>query len=84
MGKVLSIIIGLIVLALGIWGVMAWSAQVLVFLQAAIALMAVVIGLGIFVFGLSELRAGEEPPVVEPVSPEAEPAPSSEAESESN
>ncbi len=66
MGKILSILIGLVLLALGIWGIIAWSAQVLVFLQAAIVLMAVIIGLGIFVFGLSELRAGpEEPPVLE-------------------
>ncbi len=66
MGKVLSILIGLILLALGIWGVVAWSAQVLVFLQAAVALMAIVVGLGIFVFGVSELRAGgEEPPVLD-------------------
>ncbi len=73
MGKFLSILIGLILLALGIWAISVWRAQVLVFLQAAIALMAVVVGLGIFVFGLSELRAGgEEPPVVEapPPSPE--------------
>ncbi|MCJ7750391.1 MAG: hypothetical protein MUQ65_04780 [Armatimonadetes bacterium] len=67
MGKFLSILIGLILLALGIWAISAWSAQVLVFVQAAIAIMAVVIGLGILVFGLSELRAGgEEPPVLEP------------------
>jgi ABC-type transport system involved in multi-copper enzyme maturation permease subunit len=66
MGKFFSILIGLVLLALGIWGIIAWSAQVLVFLQAAIVLMAVIIGLGIFVFGLSELRAGpEEPPMVE-------------------
>ena len=66
MGKVLSILIGLILLALGVWGIIAWLPQVVIFLEACIALMAVVVGLGIFVFGLSELRAGEEePPVVE-------------------
>ena len=66
MGKVLSIIIGLVILALGIWGISAWSAQVLVFLQAAVAIMAVIVGLGIFVFGVSELRASGEPPVLQP------------------
>ena len=72
MGKILSVLIGLGLLALGIWGLIAWSAQVLVFVQAALVLMAIIIGLGIFVFGLSELRAGvEEPPVVE-----TQPAPS--------
>jgi hypothetical protein len=73
MGKFLSILIGLILLALGIWGVIAWSGDVLIFLKAAIALMAIVVGLGIFVFGVSELRAGgEEPPIVEPTPPAGE------------
>jgi len=76
MGKFLSILIGLILLALGIWAISAWSAQVLVFVQAAIAIMAVVIGLGILVFGLSELRAGgEEPPLLGPATPSEAPAP---------
>ena len=85
MGKFLSILIGLILLALGIWAISAWSAQVLVFLQAAIAIMAVVIGLGILVFGLSELRAGgEEPPVLEPAaSPDDSAHPPSSSESQS-
>lgn len=75
MGKFLSILIGLILLALGIWAISAWSAQVLVFVQAAIAIMAVVIGLGILVFGLSELRAGgEEPSVLGPAAPSDESA----------
>jgi hypothetical protein len=66
MGKFLSILIGLILLALGVWGFIAWTPQVWIFVQAALVLMAIVVGLGIFVFGLSELRAGdEEPPVVE-------------------
>lgn len=78
MGKFLSILIGLILLALGVWAISAWSAQVLVFVQAAIALMAVVIGLGILVFGLSELRTGgEEPPVIAAPSDEPAPPPSS-------
>ena len=73
MGKVLSILIGLILLAVGAWLIVTWSAQVLVFIQAAVALMLVVIGLGIFVFGVSELRAGgEEPPVLEAAPPSAE------------
>ena len=78
MGKFLSILIGLILLALGIWAISAWSAQVLVFVQAAIALMAVVIGLGILVFGLSELRTGgDEPPVIAAPSEESAQPPSS-------
>lgn len=67
MGKVLSILIGLILIVLGIWAISAWAPAVVIFIKAAVALMLVIIGLGIFVFGLSELRAGgEEPLAVEP------------------
>lgn len=83
MGKVISILIGLILMALGIWGVVEWTGEVVVFLKAAIVLMAIIVGLGIFVFGLSELRAGaEEPPVVEP--PPAPERPAEQAPSESD
>jgi len=75
MGKVVSIIIGLVFLALGVWGIIAWSAQVLVFLQAAVAIMAVIVGLGIFIFGVSELRATSEPPAITPPSPPEGPQP---------
>ena len=68
MGKVISILIGLILTALGVVGIIAWKEEVVAFLQAAIVLMAIVVGLGVFVFGLSELRAGtEELPAVEPL-----------------
>ena len=80
MGKVLSIIIGLILMALGVWGIVTWREQVLHFVMAAIVIMAVLIGLGIFVFGVSELRAGEEQPIVEapaPPPPPEQPAPPS-------
>jgi len=73
MGKVLSVIIGLVLMALGIWGIIKWSPDVLVFIRAALVIMAVLIGLGIFVFGVSELRAGDEQPSV------AAPAPPPEA-----
>ena len=77
MGKWLSILIGLVLIALGVWGVVAWWLDVVLFLKAAVVIMAIIVGLGIFVFGLSELRAGpEEPPVVEPSQP-SEPTPSS-------
>ncbi len=73
MGKVLSILIGLILLAVGVWLIVIWRDEVLLFIQAGVALMLVVIGLGIFVFGVSELRAGgEEPPVVEAAPPSGE------------
>jgi hypothetical protein len=69
MGKVLSILIGLILIALGVWGLTAdaWRAATWTFIQGGLVIMAIIIGLGIFVFGLSELRAGpEEPAVIEP------------------
>jgi hypothetical protein len=72
MGKALSVIIGLVLMALGIWGVISWSSDVLVFIRAALAIMAVLIGLGIFVFGVSELRAGDEPPTIEAPAPPPE------------
>jgi hypothetical protein len=73
MGKVLSIVIGLIFLALGIWGIAAWRDEVLHFLMAAVAIMAVIVGLGIFIFGVSELRAGGESPVLPPPTQPASP-----------
>jgi hypothetical protein len=73
MGKVLSVIIGLVLMALGIWGVIKWPADVLVFVRAAVVIMAVLIGLGIFVFGVSELRAGDEQPTVEAPAPQPPP-----------
>jgi len=82
MGKAISILIGLILMALGIWGVVEWTGEVVVFLKAAIVLMAIIVGLGILVFGLSELRAGaEEPPVVPPPASEK---PADQASSESD
>jgi|GEM_PF-1621352 len=81
MGKALSILIGLILMALGVWGVIAWGTEVLHFLMAAVVIMAILIGLGVFVFGLSELRAGaEEPPVVE-TPPAEQPAEKTSSES---
>ncbi|UCC67358.1 MAG: hypothetical protein JSV79_09515 [Armatimonadota bacterium] len=75
MGKVLSILIGLILIAVGVWLIVAydvWRDAVVTFVLGGLVIMAIIVGLGIFVFGLSELRAGaEEPQVVEP-SPPAE------------
>ncbi len=86
MGKVLSILIGLILIAVGIVLIVVgetWRAAVLVFVQGGIVIMLLIVGLGIFVFGLSELRAGaEEPPVVEP--PPAPEKPTEETPSESS
>ena len=69
MGKVISILIGLILMALGVWAIAgseSWRGAVWTFVQGGLVIMAIVVGLGIFVFGLSELRAGAgEPPIIE-------------------
>jgi hypothetical protein len=68
---VLSILIGLILMALGVWGIVdeGWRGAVVAFVQGGLVILAILVGLGVFVFGLSELRAGaEEPPVMEPPS----------------
>ncbi len=84
MGKVLSILIGLILIAVGVVLIAVaetWRAAVIVFVQGGIVIMLLIVGLGIFVFGLSELRAGaEEPPIVEP--PPAPEKPAEETPSE--
>lgn len=59
MSKLVAILIGLALMALGLWGAVAWWPEVLGFLKALVALLAVLTGLGIFVFGLSELRPEE-------------------------
>lgn len=77
MGKVLSILIGLVLIVVGALGVKAWPADVLSFLKGALVIVVILIGLGIFVFGVSELRAAsEEPPVVEPAGSRPEEKPS--------
>lgn len=64
MGKVLSILIGVVLLVVGIWLIYIWWPQVWEFVQAGIAITAVIIGLGALAFGISELRSAvEEPPL---------------------
>lgn len=69
MGKIISIFIGLICIALGVLGLLndGWRTAFLNFVQGGLVVMAILVGLVILVFGLSELRAGsEEPAVAEP------------------
>jgi hypothetical protein len=61
MAKALSILSGLIVVGLGAWGAVAWWPQVVGFLQALVVIMAVLVGLTVIVFGLSELKAPAPP-----------------------
>jgi len=67
MGKVLSILIGVILLVVGVWLIWLWRGPVAQFVLAGIALSAVIIGLGALAFGISELRSSmEEPPLTTP------------------
>lgn len=69
MGKILSIILGLIFLAVGIWliSLESWGQAVLIAIKACVALGLVLAGLGALAFGISELRAREEPRPIEPI-----------------
>jgi len=81
MGKWISILLGLILIALGIWGIVErWWEYVWPFVYAGLVVMAILVGLGALVFGISEVRsAAEERRVTEPVAPP--PPPSAPAES---
>jgi hypothetical protein len=74
MGKVVSILIGLILIGLGVWGCIleSWQQAVVGFIKGGVVIMALVIGLGILVFALSELRAVPEPPAPEPPAGESQ------------
>ncbi len=77
MAKALSILSGLIVVGLGVWGAVAWWPQVVGFLQALVVVMAVLVGLTVIVFTLSELKAPTPPredtaPVIAPTGPQGE------------
>lgn len=71
MGKALAILVGIILAALGVWGIVTWwSAEWMVgvkgFVLSAIVILAVFVGLALLLFGISELRSGvEEAPIAE-------------------
>ncbi len=70
MGKVVSILIGLGLIALGVWGcaIPYWREAVVDFLKGGLVITALLVGLGILVFGLSELRAAPQVPPPPPAS----------------
>ena len=67
MGKALAILVGIILAALGVWGIVTWwSDYVKGFVLSAIVILAVFVGLALLLFGISELRSGvEEAPIAE-------------------
>jgi hypothetical protein len=58
--KVLTIIIGLILIAAGILLVYRWPDEVLYLLKAGVALGLILVGLGAVFFGMSEIRSAAE------------------------
>ena len=59
MTRFISMVIGVVIVVLGVWGVVAWWDSVLVLLRGLVAIVGVLLGVGIILFGLSELWAGE-------------------------
>ena len=59
-GRYISIVLGLILLALGVAGIIVWAQMVVQFILAILALGLVLIGLVAVAFGLSELRSAAE------------------------
>jgi len=60
MGKAFIILFGLILIALGVWGIVAWWPEVLIVIKAMLVLCAVLLGLGMLAFGISEIRSAAE------------------------
>ena len=58
MPRFISLLIGLVILALGVWAVVAWWGSVLV-CGRSWPCWPMLLGIGIILFGLSELWAGE-------------------------
>jgi hypothetical protein len=86
MGKWIAILLGLVLLALGVWGIWVWwYDMVWPFIAGGLVVTAIIVGLGAIAFGISEARsAAEERKLAEPVAPTPPPpaAPSGESSSE--
>ena len=83
MGKAIIILIGLVFIALGVWGIAAWPDAVLFFIKAMVALGLIIVGLGMLAFGISEIRsAAEERRLAAEVEATPPPPPISPADSE--
>ncbi len=59
MARIMTIITGLILMGLGVWGIIVWWGAIIAVLKAVVAIAAVLLGIGIFIFGLSELWVGQ-------------------------
>ncbi len=57
MGKVLGIIIGIVLVVLGVWGIVEWWAYFVKALMAAVPALLIVVGVVLVVFFVSEIRS---------------------------
>ena len=70
MGKVLSLVIGVLCFVVGILMAAIHFGVVLRFVYGGLAILFILVGLGVLFFSISEMRAGpEEPPAVETPAP---------------
>ena len=80
MARVLLIVVGLLLVLVGVCGLVGWQFEVVRFLKAAVVMLAIVVGLALCIFGVSELRAPREEPL--PAEPSDAQASSDVSESE--
>lgn len=57
MGKVLGIVIGVVLVILGAWGLITWWSLFVRGLMAAVPILAVIVGVVLLVFFISEIRS---------------------------
>jgi hypothetical protein len=72
MAAVVMTVLGIVVLGLGVWGIVAWSDAVLLLLKALVALGAVLFGVVLLIFGISELAGRRAGKATDAPPPEAE------------
>jgi predicted RND superfamily exporter protein len=57
MGKVLGIVIGVVLVVLGVWGIVTWWSLFVRALMAAVPALMIVVGVVLVVFFVSEIRS---------------------------
>lgn len=57
MGKVLGIVIGVVLVILGLWGIVTWWSLFVRALMAAVPALLIVVGVVLVVFFVSEIRS---------------------------
>ena len=57
MGKVLGIVIGVVLVILGLWGLVTWWSLFVRALMAAVPVLMIVVGVVLVVFFISEIRS---------------------------